>query len=93
MFKICVVLLIIVLIVISSLIAWLMRPLDDETIEVNIHDKEFFIAHAAGGIENYTYTNSKEALLNAIENGYKYIELDLYLTTDSQVVCLVSCQF
>ena len=42
-----------------------------------------FIAHAGGAIiENgkpFTYTNSKEALLQSIEEGFSFIELDLML--------------
>ena len=35
------------------------------------------IAHAGGAIDDKVYTNSKEALLKAIEDGYKFIEIDL----------------
>lgn len=86
--KISILMVIILVINIGAIIVWLMRPFENDIKVVDIHNKEYFIAHAAGGINGYTYTNSKEALLSSIEKGYKYIEMDLYLTTDSQVVCL-----
>ena len=48
-----------------------------------LKNKEFkFIAHAAGGIDDRTYTNSLEAINNSIKNGFKLIEIDLYETKD-----------
>lgn len=44
------------------------------------------IAHGGGAINGHTYTNSLEAFNNSIERGYKYIELDLNLTSDSVLV-------
>lgn len=41
-----------------------------------------FIAHAAGGINFDTYTNSVEALEKSINNGYRLIEIDLMETSD-----------
>lgn len=34
---------------------------------------EIFIAHAGGVISNNIYTNSKEAVLKSLQNGFKYI--------------------
>ena len=48
---------------------------------------QYYIAHAGGEIDGYAYTNSKEAVENAIKNGINYIELDLSLTSDSILVC------
>lgn len=45
-----------------------------------------YIAHAGGMIEGYTYTNSLEAVNNAIMNGIRYIELDLAFTSDDSLV-------
>jgi len=42
-----------------------------------------FIAHAAGGINSYTYTNSIEALEKSIDKGFKLIEIDFMETSDS----------
>ena len=42
-----------------------------------------FIAHAAGGINFDTYTNSVEALEKSIDNGYRLIEIDLMETSDN----------
>ena len=44
------------------------------------------IAHAGGEIDGYVYTNSLEALQQAASRGYKFIELDLLLTSDSVLV-------
>ncbi|WP_026907622.1 glycerophosphodiester phosphodiesterase family protein [Paucisalibacillus globulus] len=44
------------------------------------------IAHAGGAIDGYTYTNSKEALINSYNNGYRLFELDFSITSDSNLV-------
>lgn len=36
-----------------------------------------YIAHAGGGVENYTYTNSLESLNSSYEQGFRFFELDL----------------
>lgn len=46
-----------------------------------------FIAHALGAIEDYTYTNSKEAFLYNYEQGIRLFEVDLSITTDNHFVC------
>ena len=51
-------------------------------------DSSYFIAHGTGSLDGYTYLNSKESLLNALDNGYQYIEVDLGYTSDSTVVCV-----
>ncbi|MBT5827803.1 MAG: hypothetical protein HOH73_02885 [Alphaproteobacteria bacterium] len=47
-----------------------------------------YIAHACGGIENISYSNSLEALNLAYENGHRYIEFDINHTTDGEYVLL-----
>lgn len=49
-----------------------------------------FIAHGGGSIDGKNYTNSREAILHALEQGYQHVELDLQLTADSQLVCMHS---
>ncbi|MBR3883980.1 MAG: hypothetical protein IKJ31_04395 [Bacteroidaceae bacterium] len=44
------------------------------------------IAHAAGVIDGYTYTNSREAFDRAVKNGYRFIEFDFSFTADSVLV-------
>ena len=44
------------------------------------------IAHAGGSIDGYTYTNCLEAVNHAIACGINVIELDLILTSDSDLV-------
>ena len=46
------------------------------------------IAHAGGGINSDTYTNSYEALNHGIESGFSYFEIDFVYTKDNQLVCL-----
>ena len=48
----------------------------------NNKDEANFIAHAGGGINSDTYTNSIEALEKSIQNGFKFIEIDLMETSD-----------
>lgn len=54
----------------------------------DLSNNNLFIAHATGSLEGYTYLNSKESLLASLENGYKYIEVDLQYTSDSVLVCV-----
>lgn len=44
------------------------------------------IAHAFGGIGEYTYTNSLEAFLYNYEAGHRFFEVDFILTEDNVVV-------
>jgi len=44
------------------------------------------IAHALGDIDDKIYTNSLEALIESIEEGYKLVEADILLTNDHQLV-------
>ncbi|MDO4345283.1 MAG: phosphatidylinositol-specific phospholipase C/glycerophosphodiester phosphodiesterase family protein [Eubacteriales bacterium] len=54
------------------------------------------IAHACGGLweekedgskKLLDYTNSREALINSLENGYRLIEADFKITTDGDFAC------
>ena len=46
------------------------------------------IAHAGGGVEKKTYTNSYDALDYNIKKGFTYFELDFSFTQDERLVCL-----
>ena len=46
-----------------------------------------YMAHAFSRYNGKGYQNTKEAFLNAINQGYKYLETDLSLTSDGKVVC------
>jgi len=50
--------------------------------------KPVYIAHAGGGIQNQTYTNSLESLKLSYESGFELIELDFEWTTDDQLVLI-----
>ncbi len=45
-------------------------------------DEPLLIRHAGGEIEGYIYTNSKEAILKALQSGAKVIEVDVCFTSD-----------
>jgi len=49
-------------------------------------DHRAFIAHAGGGINGVTYTNSLEAITSSIARGYRLIELDLLVSSDGYIV-------
>ena len=44
-----------------------------------------YIAHG-GGIGQFTYTNSREAIEDSLAKGFKFVELDLIETTDYHIV-------
>ena len=46
------------------------------------------IAHAGGGIDGETYTNSYEAMDHNVLKGYRYFEIDFTFTSDGKLVCL-----
>lgn len=48
--------------------------------------KNKYLAHALGGYNGLTYLNTENSLVNSIELGYKYFEVDLKRTTDNYVV-------
>ena len=45
-----------------------------------------YVAHALGGINGNTYTNSKEAIENALAKGFQFFEADIKLTADNKLV-------
>ncbi len=49
--------------------------------------KGTFFAHALGGIDHRTYTNSREALELNYRKGARYFEVDLSFTADGDLVC------
>ncbi|MCU4176574.1 hypothetical protein [Carboxylicivirga sp. N1Y90] len=51
-----------------------------------INDKTRFIAHAGGEINNFKYTNSKEALDLSYHKGFRMFELDIITTSDGEYV-------
>ena len=44
-----------------------------------------YIAHG-GGIGEFTYTNSLEAILNSLERGFQFIEIDMLETSDNHII-------
>lgn len=67
----------------------------DETVYMDNYPKKFnyawvkenrWIAHALGGIEGNTYTNSKEALEKSYKRGLRVMEADFSMTSDNKLV-------
>lgn len=46
------------------------------------------VAHAGARIQGQTYTNSREALDNAFNAGYRLFEIDFAWTSDDRLVCI-----
>lgn len=86
--KLCGLCLVTAVVSIAALIVWLLRPLEEQDKIINALDSRYLIAHAGGTVDGKTYTNSREALVASLDKGFKYIEIDLYMTSDSNVVCL-----
>ena len=74
-------------IILALIFIWLTSPIDSPNNNV-LSDANYYIAHATGAIDGETYLNCQDALLQSLKNGYKYVELDLALTTDSTLVCI-----
>lgn len=76
-----------------ALVAKCFRPVQSPCEFLNADDweqKRFnpqaFIAHAGGEIGGIANTNSKEAVLNSISKGFRFIELDILETADNELV-------
>lgn len=48
-------------------------------------DPNAYIAHG-GGVGEYHYTNSREAVEDSLQKGFRFLELDLLVTTDGHLV-------
>ena len=62
------------------------NPTPEDFNNVKFPNKGILIAHAGGAIGGKTYTNSIEAINASVAAGFSFIELDLILTCDGQVV-------
>ncbi len=45
------------------------------------------VAHALGGIDGYTYLNSKEGFEDSYARGIRFIETDLFFSADGKLIC------
>ncbi|MDR1810062.1 MAG: hypothetical protein LBR34_06645 [Prevotella sp.] len=73
------------LLIIIFTIAWFITPAPES---FRYNRTPVLIAHAGGAIDGKTYTNAKEAVELAINNGYCFIELDLEITKDQHIAAL-----
>ncbi|MDY5437115.1 glycerophosphodiester phosphodiesterase family protein [Peptostreptococcus porci] len=71
----------------------------DGTVYMDNYPKKFnyswvkenrYIAHAMGGIDGNTYTNSKEAMEKSYERGLRVLETDISLSSDDKLVLIHS---
>lgn len=63
----------------------LIRPVCSSLSEKN---EVLRVAHAGGGINGATYTNSIEALNVNYSKGFRYFEIDFNTTSDGNIVCV-----
>ncbi len=54
----------------------------------HVINENCLVAHACGQIDGKSYTNSLEAITQSIEKGYKFIEIDLCLTKNNEIVAM-----
>ncbi len=67
--------------------SWKSQPIYDEKLLSLLKKPNYrFIAHAGGGIKDYKYTNSVEAVNKSIKSNFKLIEIDLHETRDKSFV-------
>jgi len=59
----------------------------DRELDYSWANENRFIAHALGGIEGFSYTNSKEAFIKNYAVGHRVFEVDLIFTADEKLVC------
>ena len=73
----------VIILCLSFIYVYKNQPKYDSKLLKRLHlDNYKFTAHAGGGIDQYIYTNSKEAIYKSIKNGFKLIEIDLQETDD-----------
>ena len=74
----------------------LRRSLADKLIRTNWFespDLPHYIAHAGGSVYRYMYSNSLEAVRNTLAHGLDFMELDLSVTSDGELVAWHDWQF
>ena len=62
--------------------------LEMKKVQINDFDSDLLVAHAAGEIDGFVYTNSLEALNNSYREGFKLFELDINKTSDDHYVAV-----
>lgn len=87
LFKRCLLLVMISCVILVLIFLWLISPMNSPKNDV-LSDNDYYIAHATGAINKDTYLNCKESLMQSLDKGYKYIEVDLGMTKDSALVCV-----
>ena len=68
-------------------------PYGNDKEEIAVNTPEFnwenynIITHALGGLDGYTYLNSRESFINHYDKGCRFFEVDLSQTSDGVWVC------
>ena len=78
------------LLLISFLFCACKKNFDSKGLDYSWLNSSKYICHALGAIDEYSYTNSKEAFIRNYEKGYRVFELDLKFTSDDELVCFHS---
>ncbi len=73
---------------IFAIIAMIFNIIQEKYKYFNIVKNSKYMAHALSGIDGINYTNSKEALENSYNNGYRLFETDINFTKDHELVCV-----
>jgi glycerophosphoryl diester phosphodiesterase len=63
-----------------------LTPLPADADRISGWNEHRLIAHAMGGIDGHSYTNSYEAFEANYKNGFRVFEVDLLLTSDGRLV-------
>ncbi|MFC4306674.1 hypothetical protein [Cohnella boryungensis] len=67
-------------------LVWSGREQSASTFGTSGWEDNKFIAHALGGVESASHTNSYEAFITNYNRGYRLFEVDLVETTDGELV-------
>lgn len=59
---------------------------NNENVDPKWYESNKLIAHAGGGIQGLTYTNSIDAIEENYSKGHRIFECDLIMTSDNQIV-------
>ncbi len=76
------------LVIILGFCIYVMFPVLEEHQDHISYPNDLLIAHAGGGVNGFTYSNSLEALETSKENGFVYIELDFVSAENGDLVLL-----
>lgn len=71
----------VIILIIGLALLWKKKPFFPKPFKIPVNIESTLISHG-GPIDDHTYTNSYEALLLSVKNGYQLIEVDMMMSTD-----------